>query len=148
MKDDNIIRLIKKYRLLHIKKSLDNFNTLPYTLQTQKYKNYLLNTLNKLNPKIKKIFISNNKIGKIIGIHGSNLRNIEKDSNCKIKLEKDNKNSVCIITGDTSEDVRRCENIIENVMVDNEFYVFDVNKMSDWEKFYVWWYYFNKNGRI
>ncbi|KAK6089419.1 hypothetical protein P3W45_001556 [Vairimorpha bombi] len=144
MKDDHTIKKIRKYRLVHIQKCLDNFSILPYTLQTQKYKQYLISTLDKLVPKTKKINIPNNKIGKIIGVQGSNLRNIEKESNCKIKIEKDNKNTVCVITGDTIEDLRRCELIIDDVLCNNESYTFSVDKMSDWEKFYVWWYYFSK----
>lgn len=132
-----MLRKIRKHRLIQINSILDNFDNLPPTLQTEKYKKYLLSTKDSLLPHSRQINIPTNKIGIVIGPKGSTIRHLEKEYNCDIFI----KDNTCLIEGNEADEVVK---FIEDLLSTNK--VFIVEKMTDWEKFYVWWSYHNKQN--
>ncbi|KAF9762299.1 Branchpoint-bridging protein [Nosema granulosis] len=159
--------LIKKYRLKQINKKLKDFKTLPYALQTKEYNNLLIKNKISVSDQECSGFTSKiylpilefpkiNFTGLILGTNGDTLRQIEQESRSRIFIKGLNKSTEpvhChIIAGDTAS-LKRAINIVTGVLEEAIF----ANKTpqtetpktvrkgyTDWEKFYLWWYYYNK----
>jgi phosphate starvation-inducible protein PhoH len=90
------------------------------------------------------IVIPKNKIniaGKILGIRGENIRRIQKETKARIFIDNSTQN--VIITGkDISAAINRIESIIKDSIWQEKWNSLEFK--DEWEKYYVWWYFYNR----
>ncbi|EQB59902.1 hypothetical protein NAPIS_ORF02528 [Vairimorpha apis BRL 01] len=124
---------ITNHRLNEINNKLKNFSSLPFPLQTPEYKSILYKMKNELETTEYTINIPSYKYP-LIPKH---------IPDCKLFLEKDKKgNFRCTIKSNDFRDLKRAITEI-NKCLDEGFLEFDESKLSEWEKFYIWWFYHN-----
>lgn len=83
-------------------------------------------------------FCSSN-IGKVIGKRGCNLRNIENETNTNIKFIKTTNSFIIKKKRNVDGDIWTAVDLIEQGLKQQI-----EKKYTDWERYYLWWYYFNK----
>lgn len=112
-------------------------------------------------------FPENNFVGLIIGPKGSTLKQLERITRSRIYVRGSYKDIHteplhCYITAETQENLQNATAVVENLIEDSVFSGDEsklkmsqlqemrnsreeVNKtLTDWEKFYYWWYFYNK----
>lgn len=161
---EKLKELIRKSRMTQIEEKLAGFSNLPYTLQTKDYYNLLLrNKIGVADQDLTgfifkfylpvKEFPKINFTGLILGVNGDTLRQIEQETRSRIYIKGLGTEPVhCHIISDDTVSLRRAINlltgIVEEAIFSNrtpqtERAVSVKKELSDWEKFYMWWYYYN-----
>lgn len=168
LNDTKLKEIIKRYRLEQIENKLNSFNKLPYPLQTKPYNDILIKnklslsdtTLSEFTHKLylpTLEFPTINFTGLILGIDGRTLRLIEQETKSRIFIRGLQKNQEsepihCHIISDDTQSLKRAKNILTGIIEEAIFArkepqetLINTNteELSDWSKFYMWWYYHN-----